>query len=224
MLKVKQEFIVADIIKEVARYRLWRFKTSGNWKNILDDSGTQKYRVWEEFVQDVGEQLNCGRQHIFERIKVYDQLFWLGYTPEEAIKMMIKSASLYTRTTGMLLDWDVKTQKPRKVLVPELDKNLSEDKIVTKLRDIVDKVESFDKQGEAIKYVSETVLLEPQCEIWYDGDRIYCEYFAQSIDDDGNTHTDEYGKVSFYPDKEMPRWVHEKMLTFFKTRKKELGS
>lgn len=215
--RVVEEFIAADILKEVARYRIWRLKSSGAWKNITDSAGNPRYRIWEDFVQDVGEQLGCGRQHIFERIKVYDQLFWMGYTADQAIAMMIKSASLYTRMTSMLLDWDVRNQKPRKVLVPELAKNISEDKVIDALREIVTKVESFEKQSEAIKYVSEHVLIEPQCEVWYDGDKIFCEFFVHSIDEDGMTHVDEYGKIAFYPDQDAPKWVKEKLTSFFKS-------
>lgn len=214
--QIIKEFQVAEFLGEIARYRIWRLHKSDNWKQIVDDSNLQKYNSWEDVITDLSELLHCGRQQLFDRVRVYEQLSWLGYSPEESIKMVAQRPSLYTRVLSMVMDWDQRKEQPRSISIPTMDKATKED-AVGYIRELLDDVTTFDTQKEAIKYVSESVLLEPQVDFWYNGDVVYVKYFQQSINPDGTMQVQDYGNVTFYPDSDMPEWAKTKLEGMFKS-------
>lgn len=214
--RISQEFLMADLIKEVGRFRIWRMKDTGSWKLVVDEvTGELRYETWEQFISDMSKILQCGRTHLFDRMRIYDQLQWLGYTHEEMLRMMATAPSLYYRFLTKAIMWDAKLQSPTVIKIPETY-SMSNADAKDHVRDIVGKLDSFDSTHQALKYVSETVLVEPQLEIIYDGDVLKCIYYNQEEDANGEVQVVDYDEAMFYPNKDVPDWVHEKLEAAFK--------
>lgn len=214
--RIITDFKVSDVLKEIGRYRIWRLHKTGSWRQIVDNNGNALYNSWEEIVNDLAQTLDCGRQQIYDRVRVYEQLHWLGYTDQESIQMVADHPYLYTRTLDMVVDWNQREEQPRRILIPQMA-NATEEQAKTHLRELLTDVKTFDTQKDALKFVSESVLAEPQVDFWYDGDVIRCTYFEQSIDEAGNLHTDSVGTVTFYPDNDLPAWARTKLEKMFKS-------
>lgn len=213
--KIIQEYVAANIVHEISRFRIWRLKSTERWKEIVNPDGSVKYPTWEDFVVDVAEQLNCGRQLIFERVRVYEQLHWLGYNHEESIKMVAERPSFYPRFFGLVLDWDQRAGKPRNILIPSAQSSTANSKQI--IKDLIEDVSTFDTQKDALKFVSENILIEPQVDFWFDGDVIRCTYYNQYVDQNGDVHIGDSGTATYYPDKQLPAWAYEKLEKEFKT-------
>lgn len=214
--QIYQEFKVAEFLSEIARFRIWRLHKTEDWKQIVDDTNQFKYNSWEDVVTDISETLHCGRQQLFDRVRVYEQLFWLGYSPEDAIRMVAERPSLYTRVLGMVMDWDQRKEQPRSISIPNMEK-ATKDEAVEYIKELLDDATTFETQKDAIKYISESVLLEPQVDMWYDGDVIYVKYFQQSVDLDGVMKVEDFGSIIFYPNADLPLWASDKLEAMFKS-------
>lgn len=214
--KIVSDSRISDVLKEVSRFRIWRMHKTGSWRSIVDDNGNPMYEIWEDVVTKLSEILDCGRQQIYDRVRIYEQLNWLGYTDQESIQMIADRPYLYTRTLDMVVDWNQREEKPRSILIPELA-NASEDKAKEHLRSLLDDVDAFDTQKEALRFVSETVMSEPQVDLWYDGDVVRAIYYKSAIDEKGNKYVEDYGTVTFYPDGKPPAWVMEKLEKSFRS-------
>lgn len=210
------DYKISNILKEISRYRIWRLRKNDRWKGIEDDYGDPMYETWEDVVISLSEHLDCGRQQIYDRVRIYEQLFWLGYTAEESIKMVADKPYLYARTLDMTLDWNQREEQPRVVKIPSLS-SASEDEVKEGLRDLLDNVETFDRQKDALRYVSESVLAEPQVDLYYDGDVIRVTCSTHAIDENGETHMEDYQLVTFYPDSQVPSWARDKLERLFKS-------
>lgn len=212
--RIIEEYNVANIVREISRFRIWRLNKTGKWRSILNADGDIQYPTWEDFVIDIGDKLNCGRQQIFERVRVYEQLHWLGYSAEDSIRLVSTKPALYPRLFGMIMNWDQRAGEPREILIPNLNGTKDAKKII---RELIDDVNVFDTQADALKFVSESILVEPQVDFWFDGDKIHCVYYNQYIDSNGEVHLGDSGAVTYYPDKDMPAWAYEKFERMFKT-------
>lgn len=198
------------IMREVSRYRIWRIRENDLWKEAKCEDGTPRWSDWDSFVEDMGEILGCGRQHIYDRMRIYDQLVWLGLTPEEIVIRVAQQEYLIINAMNKMIDWDTRNGKVRTVRLPNVTaKDTDEEQVKTKIKDVLQDLESFDTKSDAIRYVSETLVGEPQVDVWYDGGIIHLRYSVYSFDEDGNMSVDEYGDIKFYPDKDLPQWVHK---------------
>lgn len=201
------EFVLGSAIRERAFYRIWRLRKTGIWNQIISDNG-QRYNIWEDFIKDIAnnDALGIGRQIIFDRMKAYDQLEWLGYTHEDIIHKMSMRPSLYTRVLKRIIQWDSLDRKIISVAVPTAD-NSSEETMRDAVNGIIKDVEAFDKQIDAIRYVDENLLCAPRVEIYMEDDVIVLDYVRTSVTEDGEIVVDESGQIKFYPNEPVPDWV-----------------
>ncbi len=216
--QIIKEFKLSDLLGEISRYRIWRLRKSGDWAKIVDDSGIFQFNLWEDFISHVIEILHCSRQQMFDRLRVYEQLNWLGYTAEESIMMVTDQPSLYTRVLGKVMDWDQRKEEPRSISLPDVNNTTTKEKAQESVRNLLNEVTTFDTQKDALKYISETVLLEPQVSVFYNGDTITVEYYQQSIDKDGGLQVEGYGKSVFYPSSDLPDWVREALMKIIRSK------
>lgn len=213
-----QEFAIGSTIRERAFYRIWRLRNNGEWINIVGING-EKYGSWEDFIRDIAsnDALSIGRQVIFDRMKVYDQLDWLGYSHEQIISKMSLRPSLYTRVLKRVVDWDTNGKVPNQVLMP-VDDPTDTDTIRDSLNDLLHDVESFPRQIDALKYVDENILLSPKVSVYMDDDTVVVEYTETAIDDKGNVSIHDSGSIRFLPDAFVPDWLVNVLHTIINSR------
>lgn len=210
---IQRDFVVSAYMKEIVYYRIYRIHRDKLWKQYINpDTGDNDYDSFEQFLQHALSHLNLGRQTIFGRIKLYEQLLWLGYTEAQSIQKITEKPELYKNVLNLVLDWDSKTRQPNSIRLPNLTGGtVGEAKAY--LIGILDNADSFDRQLDAIDYIKEDLLLQPKIKIWCDSysNIISVDYTMSSVDDNGATHIDETGIIKFYPDSDIPDWVKSKL-------------
>lgn len=206
---VFEEHILGSTIRERAFFRLWRLKRTEGWRKVIGISG-EKYETWEAVIADVSDAIQVGRQIVFDRIKLYDQLDWLQYTDHEKIVMLSRSPSLYHRLLNRTVDWDTHSREPRSILIPGAE-DMDAKQARKRLRDIISDAEKFPRQIDALRYVDLAIMMVPQVRIEVEDDTIRVEYSQTTIDQDGKVHQEDWGDATFYPDKPLPDWVMKHM-------------
>lgn len=202
------EFLLGSTIKERAFYRIWRIRNDQSWDQIARPDGTT-YTSFGNMVQDIAsnEALGIGRQIIYDRMKLYDQLKWAGYKDGEIIAKLSARPSLYLRAFNKVIEWDNDKLEPITLMLPTNDNIDKEAELQEQLQQFVDLIEEFPRQLDALDYIDENILHIPRVKIWLEGDSFVVEYTSTSVDENGVVIIDEYGRVKFYPDQAMPDWV-----------------
>lgn len=204
------ELLVGNALRERAFYRIWRLRNSGGWKDIIG-SGGERYQTWDDFVNDIVSVggISVGRQTIYNRMRVYDQLAWIGYSDAQILAKMASKPSLYRRALDLVMDWDFSDKRPRRLAISGDDASGEPDVSRRALRKLIADVESFPRQVDALRYIEESVLLEPVVRIYYDvQDSSVVVYYARaSINQNGQQEEEESGTIKFFTHVSVPDWL-----------------
>ena len=205
------EFLLGSTIRERAFYRIWRIRNNKTWDKIFSPSGDD-YKSFGDMVKSIAsnESLGIGRQIIYDRVKTYDQLEWAGYNHGEIIAKVSARPSLYQRVVGKIIDWNNEERKPDQIRLSTTD-NLTEDEAKEELRDLIEEIEAFPRQLDALDYVDENILHMPQVKIWMEDDAIVLDYVKTSVEQDGSIYIEDQGVVRYYPNQSVPEWCIEEL-------------
>lgn len=206
------EFLLGSTIKERAFYRIWRIRNEESWDKICRPDGST-YTSFGNMVQDIAsnEALGIGRQIIYDRMKLYDQLHWAGYHDGEIIGKLSARPSLYLRAFNKVIEWDNDKLEPITLMLPTNENIDEEAEMQEQLQQFVEIIEEFPRQLDALDYIDENILHIPRVKTWMEGDSIVVEYTSTSVDENGAVIIDEYGRVKFYPDQSYPDWVSDEL-------------
>ena len=206
LFHIRQEYYTSNVLKEISLFRIRRIHQTKSWKQIVNDSGEQIYSSFEAFITEIVDELSIARQIIFDRIKIYDQLNYLGYDDQSILLKLAERPSFYKRLLDMAIDWNPYENEPNSILIPGSE-NLTEDSAKTQLREVIENAETFDTQKDALIHFETEILHKPNISAKLDNQLIVVNYTSYSIDTEGNFEIDKYGMIEFYPNSDVPEEV-----------------
>jgi hypothetical protein len=211
LFHIEKEYYASNLLKEISLYRIVRIHNNKTWQNIIDSDGFQAYPNWEDFCSYVSEGLSVSRQLIFDRIRLYSELRWLGYDDKEIILKLAEKPSFYKRLLDLSMDWNPYSGEPDAILIPGVE-DLSQDEAKEKLKEVLENAEIFNTQKDAITHFQTEILHKPKITTKIDNDRLIVSYETYAIGVDGSSILDNYGIIQFYPD----TFVTDEVLDYLK--------
>lgn len=203
--QIIDELALSGALHESAMYRIYRMKVTGKWADVTDlNTGEKYFPTWEDFVKTVGTITGNSRQKIFDRVKAYQELSAIGFTPEEMIMKMTEAPTLYTRALKLLCNFDVRTDKILSLTFDDADDH---EDAAKKLRNIVDDLSSFERSKDALDYIQQDILLEPVVQVFVNEDGYVILNWTVFDRTKGAKLIQDEGTVEFKPSSTMPDWV-----------------
>lgn len=198
--QISQFYRISATMREIANYKMYRAYLNKTW---LD-----KFESGAKFIEFMCEANGVSQRTIYERIKVYDIMQWLGIDYHDAIHKMCDKPSLYMQTLQLLIkDWNFETHQPGTVKLPD-SSELSEPEVKIKMLELLDDGNTYEKQYEAIDHIKQDVLGQPLVSLYIeDEDILAAKYESVEYLPDGTRTIAEAGIVKWYPSGEVPDFV-----------------
>ena len=203
---IAKEYKASRILQEISIYRIVRIHRNKTWQQIIDDEDNPVFPTWEKFVSQVSDELSISRQLIFDRIKVYAIMNYLGYTDVETVVKLSEQPSFYKRLFDMTVDWNSYLAQPNNILIPGTQ-SLSENDAKEKLKNVIEDAEAFDTQKEAIAYLETEILKMPHIKVNLIGNNIIVNYTIFEQNPDGEFEISKCGTITYFPDSGLPNEV-----------------
>lgn len=192
LLQIDKELFIASAAREFAMYRIYRI--------YRDKLYTNDFSSFTDFCDRMNELYEISKPTIYGRIKSYTSLEWIGYTPEDSIKMMIERPFVISCITNQLVT--VNQDKEIEVKIPVEEEKTPQDVV----REVIEYTADMTLQDASL-YIRENYTYEPTIRLTIDNNKIRVEYTEFAPNMEGASEIVNYGTVTFHPDAEFPEYV-----------------
>ena len=190
--KINKELFVANAAREFAMFRMYRI--------YRDKLYIGRYKTFTDFCEEMNELYEVSRPTIYGRIKSYSSLEWMGYSPEDAIRLMIERPFVISQITNSLVH--ITPDKEIEIKIPVEEEKTPQDAV----RNVIEQTAQMTLQDASL-YIKENYTFEPTIKLIVDGNKIIIEYTEFAPNVAGDSEIVNYGKVTFFPDSVYPEYV-----------------
>lgn len=190
--QINKELFVANAAREFAMYRMYRI--------YRDKLYVEKFNTFTDFCEEMNDLYEVSRPTIYGRIKSYSSLEWIGYSPEDAIRLMIERPYVISQITNSLVH--ITPDKEIEIKIPVEEEKTPQNTV----KDIIEQTSQMTLQDASL-YIKENYTFEPTIRLIVDANKIIIEYTEFAPDVAGNSEIVSYGKVTFHPDGLYPDYV-----------------
>jgi hypothetical protein len=212
---IREETNLGTMLRESALFRIWRIKSFSMYE-ITDDGEEQyapRFRTWPDFVKTVAENAGVSRSTVYSRIRVYDQLAWLGYDLLEAYAIVVHKSYLSGKVLDTIIDWarnfDESTFKTDYFGVDVDPVDYKEE-----IKDLLEECLAHDSVSGALKNLDSEVLGKPIVDMYYMNGAMVVAYEGEDGVDVVRFETSNNREV-------VPDWVLEILADKYKVRRAE---
>lgn len=174
---IREETIMGNVLRESALFRIWRIKAFRTYELIDTDEEqyAPRFASWAEFAKHVAEHAGVSRSTVYSRLRLYDQLAWLGYDMREAYAIVIRRSYLAGKVLDTIIDWsrdyDESTFKTDFFGDDILPVDAKEE-----TRGVLEECLAHDSVSGALRNLESEVLGKPVVDMYYMGGAIVVAY------------------------------------------------
>lgn len=213
---IREETALGTLLRESALFRMWRIKATRLYE-VPDEDGEQyapRFSTWGEFVKSIAEYAGVSRSTIFSRVRLYDQLTWLGYDLETAYSIVVKKSYLAGKVLDMIIEWDNKNHDESQFKTDYFGDGVVPVDAKEDVMELLEECLAHDSVSGAIDNVKSEILGKPIVDMYYMDGSVVVAY-------DGELGMDV---IRFVPEgnrEVVPDWVLNELESKYKLRRSE---
>lgn len=201
---------IGGAIRETAMFRIWRMWRDKSYLDIMSDNPETPDRMmfptFTEFIQVLCEQLEVSRSKIYNRIRAYTQLDYLGFGDDSKLLLMSTRPGLYEKALNLIFVWDQDTQEPTAYKTDAFGDIMDEDSLV-RVKRFIEELSDHESVQDALSYLKHDIMGRPEITLIFDkgAQNFKIEYTSMVLSEDGDESTSYYN--TWEPGSELPDWV-----------------
>jgi hypothetical protein len=178
---------------------VWRIKYTAAYEGTEETVFAPRCTTWNDFVKNVAEYAGVSRSTLYSRIRLYDQLQWLGYDLESMYSIVVKKSYLAGRVLDMILNWPKDVMDGVSFKTDYFGDSDPED-VKEEIQTLLEECLSHDSVAGAIENVKTDVLGKPVVNAFFGPGT-----FVLAYEGDGETDIVHYEIVE--KTSPIPEWV-----------------
>lgn len=212
---IREETSMGTLLRESALFRIWRIKAYKIYEMGSSDEEqyAPRFVTWNDFAKHVSEHAGVSRSTVYSRLRLYDQLAWLGYDMLEAYAIVVHKSYLAGKVLDTIIDWsreyDESTFK-----TDFFGDDLRPIDAKEEIKDVLEECLAHDSVSGALRNLDSEVLGKPVVDMYYMNGAIVVAY-------EGDLGVDV---MRFEPSdvrETVPDWVLQELESKYKVRRAE---